>query len=99
MFLPIALFAAAGALAVGGTAGASLLYQRGRQLAASRSRAQDIIELQRLLRAEIDLAKLRAEAMEQGVDPKLVEQGYMSLRDGSVTMDQVIRLIEPESGQ
>lgn len=99
MFLPILYFAAAGALAVGGTAGASLLFQRGRQLAASRLRAQDIAELQRLLRAEIDLAKLRAEATEQGVDPQLVEEGYTRLRDGSVTLDEVICLIEPETGQ
>jgi hypothetical protein len=90
--MPIAIlyFLAAGALGIGGPAGAAILFRRGQQEAALYARTKDAEAIARLLRSEIDLAALREEARVAGIDPDLVEQGYCDLRDGLVTIEQVV---------
>lgn len=90
--MPIAIlyFLAAGAAGVGGSAAATLLFRRGQQEAAAHTQARDADSVARLLRTHIDLATLREQARNAGVDPDLVEQGYRDMRDGLVTIDQVV---------
>lgn len=90
--MPIAIlyFLAAAAAGFGGPAAAAVLFRRGQQEAASASQDRDTEVISRLLRSEIDLALLRDQARSAGVDPDLVEQGYRDLRDGLVTVEQVV---------
>lgn len=90
--MPIAIlyFLAAGAAGAGGPAAAALLFRRGQQEAAVHTQARDAESVARLLRTHIDLATLREQAHAVGVDPDPVEQGYRDMRDGLVTIDQVV---------
>lgn len=90
--MPIAIlyFLAAGAAGAGGPAAAALLFRRGQQEAAAHTQARDAKSVARLLRIHIDLATLREQAQAVGVDPDLVEQGYRDMRDGLVTINQVV---------
>ena len=93
MFIAILYFAAAGAAAVGGAGAAGVLYDRGRQHAATSSREQDSRNLARLLQAETSLAQLRREAAEMGVDPDQVEAGYFALREGSISLGEALTML------
>lgn len=90
--MPIAIlyFLAASALGVGGPMAAALLIRRGRQVAAAHLQARDHAAVTKLLQEEIDLASLREQARRAGVDPDVIEQGYRDMRDGIVTIDQVV---------
>lgn len=90
MLTPILLFAAAGAVGVGGAAGSLLLFMRGQQEAARRLKAADVDALSHYLDSEIQLQELRKKAEEAGLDPELVERGYHDLRDGTVTLQEVL---------
>ena len=90
MPLAILYFLAAGAAGVGGPAAAVVLMRRGQAEAAASAQAHDAEMLGRLLRSQIDLATLRKQARAVGVDPDLVERGYLDMRDGLVTFDQVL---------
>ena len=88
MPLPIVLaLAAAGALAGGGmgaAAGGVYLLRRTTQRAAVEESKGDVQALAELLRAEIDLADLKRQARELGVDVAAVEAGYKAHRDGNM---------------
>ncbi|MFD1211105.1 hypothetical protein ACFQ36_03480 [Arthrobacter sp. GCM10027362] len=90
--MPIAIlyYLAAGAIGVGGPAAAVLLFRLGQQEGAAHLRRRDAESLARLLRTETDLATRREQARAAGVDPDLVEQGYRDLRDGLVTINQLL---------
>lgn len=86
----ILYYLAAGATGVGGPAAAGLLLRRGHQEAAADTQARKAKSIDRLLQIEIDRAPLREQALAVGVDPDLVEQRYRNMRDGPVTIDQLL---------
>lgn len=90
----ILYFLAAGAVGMGGPAIGAVLYKRGQQEAAAFEREREIALLKRLLRSEIDLQDLREQATRAGVDPDAVERGYLELRDGRISLDQVAARID-----
>ena len=90
----ILYYLAAGAATVGGPAIGAVLYKRGQQEAAVHERESEIAILRRLLQSEIDLQELRAQASRAGVDPEAVEKGYLELRDGRITIEQVTARID-----
>ena len=87
--MPIFLFAAAGALIFGGYA---VLDEANHQRAASQARRRQDLEAE-LLRKEIDLEELRTRAREAGLDPQKVVDGYLALRSGDITVEQVQRVL------
>lgn len=93
MFIAILYFAAAGAVAAGGAGAAGILYDRGRQHAATASREQDLRNLTRLIQGEVDLADLRRRAAAVGVDPDQVEAGYLALRDGIIPLNEALTML------
>jgi hypothetical protein len=93
MFIAILYFAAAGAAAAGGAGAAGVLYDRGRQHAATASREQDLRNLARLMQGEVDLADLRQKAVMAGVDPHQVEAGYFALRDGTISLNDALTML------
>lgn len=90
----ILYFLAAGAASIGGPAIGAVLYKRGQAEAASYERKHEIDTIARLLRSEIDLQVLRSEAHSVGIDPDAVVRGYLQLRDGQVTIDQVMARLD-----
>lgn len=93
MIASILYFAAAGATAVGGLGAGGILFERGRQHAARASREQDLENLMLLLQSEVDLVGLRNEAASAGVNPDQVEAGYYALRQGAVSLEDVLRFL------
>lgn len=93
----ILYFLAAGAATVGGPAIGAVLYNRGRQEAASYQRESEIASVKRLLQSEMDLQRLRAQARNAGVDPELVERGYCELRDGHISLDETVARVAPSA--
>jgi len=85
----ILYFLAAGAAGIGGPAIGAAFLKRGQQSRAAYLRQEEIDEISRLLVSEVNLAQLRREAAEAGVDPALVERGYYELRDGNVTVEEI----------
>lgn len=85
MPLPIVVaFAAAGAIAgtgLGTAAGGVYMWRRTKQEEATRSREADLDAISRLLSGEIDLAHLKRQAEEVGVDVEAVEAGYKAYKD------------------
>lgn len=81
--MPIYLlyFPAASALSIGGPAAGVVLYRRGKQAAAVDQKLRDDAAERRLLKSEIALQEIRAEAARAGVDPDAVVRGYHQLRD------------------
>jgi hypothetical protein len=59
-------------------------------VAAASLQARDTAAVTKLLQDEIDLALLSEEARRAGIDPDVIEQGYRDMRDGIVTIDQVV---------
>jgi hypothetical protein len=88
---PVLFYAAAGALAVGGVGGGLYLLQRGQQEAAKQLQRQDAEAAKQALREGIDLADLRRQAQEAGLDPDEVIAGYKALRDRQVSPEGVLK--------
>ena len=92
--LVIGLYAAAGALAGAGVGGASILVRRARQEGALDTASQDNENLRALLRQEIDLAELKAQAEELGVDVEAVIRGYERLKSDAPSLEGLIVAFE-----
>jgi hypothetical protein len=91
---PILFFAAASALFGGGIASAGggwYLWRRGQQEAAKRLQHQDAEAVKQALREGIEVADLRREAEEAGLDPDEVIEGYQKLRDSQVSPEDVLQ--------
>lgn len=88
--MPILFFAAAGALFGGGTGGGWYLWKRGQQEAAKRMQHQDAEAAKQALRDALDLADLRRQAQEAGLDPDEVVAGYERLRDSQLSPEEVL---------
>ncbi len=87
---PIFLFIAAGALIAGGLETLDQAKKaKAKEEALRRQRDQADI-----LRAALDLAELREEARQRGVDPDEVVAGYLAMTEGSVSTEQVLRALE-----
>lgn len=93
MPLPIVVaFAAAGAIAgtgLGTAAGGVYMWRRTKQEEATRSREADLDAISRLLSAEMDLADLKRQAEEVGVDVQAVEAGYKAYKDSH---DEILKI-------
>ena len=87
--MPIFLFAAAGALILGGYA---MLDEANQQCAETQARRRKYFEAE-MLRAELDLDDLRRKAREAGLDPAQVVAGYEALRKGDLSIDQVQQML------
>lgn len=87
---PILFYAAAGALVGGGVGGGRYVWQRGRQEAAKQLQRHDAETAKQALREAIDLADLRRQAQEKGLDPDEVIAGYKALRDSQVSPEDVL---------
>jgi hypothetical protein len=87
---PLLFYAAAGALAAGGVGGGWYFWQRGQQEAAKQLQRQDAEAAKQALREAIDLADLRSQAQEAGLDPDEVIAGYKTLRDSQVSPEDVL---------
>ncbi|QMW66579.1 hypothetical protein H4N58_00895 [Mumia sp. ZJ1417] len=90
---PLLYYAAAGALLLGAPAGGFYLAQQGRREAARRLQVKDTEIMKEALARAKDLAVLRTEAIEAGVDPDVVIAGYEALRDGQVSPDGVVDML------
>lgn len=90
---PILYYAAASVLLFGAPAGGIYLAQQGRRESARRLQAKDTEIKKEALTQAKDLAILREEAMEAGVDPDVVIGGYEALRDGQVSPDDVVDMV------
>jgi hypothetical protein len=88
--MPILFFAAAGALFGGGAGGGWYLWKRGQQEAAKRMQHQDAEAAKQALRDALDLADLRRQAQEAGLDPEEVLAGYERLRDSQLSPEEVL---------
>ena len=88
--LVILLFAAAGALAGAGAGGAWYAAEQAKREAAARLSHRDREALRQALEDEIAMADLLAQARAVGVDPQMVASGYEALRDGRMTLEQVL---------
>lgn len=86
---PILYYLAASVLATGAPA-ALYVAQQGRREAARRLQAMDHEAKKEALIQAKDLGVLRKEAIEAGADPEAVIAGYEALRDGQVTLEDVI---------
>lgn len=86
---PLLYYLAAGVLAAG-TPAAIYVAQQGRREAARRLQAKDFEVKKEALTQEKDLAVLREAAIDAGVDPDAVIAGYEALRDGQVTLEDVV---------
>jgi hypothetical protein len=93
MPLPVALaFAAAGAVVGGGigaAAGGLFMWKRTNQAAALELSTADTNALAALDTAEIDLAQIKQQARELGVDISAVEAGYRTYRDGQIDLQAI----------
>jgi hypothetical protein len=92
---PVLFYAAAGALAgagVGaGVGGGWYLWQRAQQETAKQLQRQDAEAAKQALREAIDLADLRRQAQEAGLDSDEVIAGYKTLRDSQVSPEDVLK--------
>lgn len=91
--VPILFFAAAGLLASGGVGGGWLLWQEGNQAAAQELQTQDTANLKRLLEGEVDLATLKRQAKQAGVDVNAVVAGYEQMKAKQLKPEDVVRLV------
>lgn len=91
---PLLYYAAASVLLLGAPAGGIYLAQQGRREAARRLNAKDTEIKKEALTQAKDLAVLRNEASEAGLDPDVVIAGYEALRDGQVSPDDVIDMVK-----
>lgn len=66
------------------------MARQGQREAAKRQQAKDLEIKREALLAEMNLADLRKNAIEMGVDPDIVVAGYEALRDGQVSPESVI---------
>ena len=87
---PVLFYAAAGALFAGGTGGGWYLWQRGQQEAAKRLQHQDAEAAKQALKDGVELADLRREAEEAGLEPDEVVAGYRQLRDSQMSPQDVL---------
>lgn len=113
MPIPLVLaLAAAGSVAgagVGAAAGGLHMWRQANRRGATEEYQADIDALTRLLRSEMDLARLKREAQALGVDPAAVDAGYKAYRDGQADLAEVVKrlvrgevpvpLVEPSSGE
>ena len=90
MPIPILFFAAAGALAGTGLGGGVYLWRKGSQHAAHEEAETEIDQLSDLIRRGMDLAELREAAETAGVDVESVIAGYKGLRDGYLSLPDVV---------
>ncbi|MCW2935863.1 MAG: hypothetical protein JWM19_6825 [Actinomycetia bacterium] len=90
MSQPLLFYAAAGALAAGGVGGGWYFWQRGQQEATKQLQRRDAEGAKQALREAIDLADLRRQAQEAGLDPDVVIAGYKTLRDSQVSPEDVL---------
>jgi len=88
--MPIFLFMAAAALMAGSIA--TFSEARAENARKEARRRQDVEA--ELLQGEISLQLLRDEARAKGLDPDEVVKGYLALREGDVTVDNVIRAVQ-----
>lgn len=98
MTLVIALYFLAGGLVGGGVAGGKYAYDVARREAARDLQRRDRRALIEALRAESDLSDLRRRAAAVGADPDAVEQGYLALRDGRLTLDDLLNTLQLADG-
>lgn len=87
---PLLYYAAASVLVFGAPPAGIYLAQHGRREAARRLQRKDTEIKKEALTAERDLAELRKEAIEAGIDPDVVIAGYEALRDGQVSPEDAI---------
>lgn len=113
MPIPLVLaLAAAGGVAgagLGAAAGGLHMWRQVNRRGATEEYQGDIDALSHLLRSEMDLARLKREAKNLGVDPVAVDAGYQMYRDGQADLADVVKrlvrgevpvpLIEPSSGE
>ena len=90
MPIPILFFAAAGALAGTGLGGGVYLWRKGSQHAAHQEAQTETEQLSDLIRREMDVAELREAAEAAGVDVESVIAGYRGLRDGYLSLPEVV---------
>jgi hypothetical protein len=86
----IFLFMAAGALIAGGL---ETLDQAKRAKAREAARDKQEAEAE-ILRRAIDVADLRQQARDRGLDPDTVVAGYLALNQGELSVEQVFRALE-----
>lgn len=87
--MPIFLFALAGAMLFGGVGVFSFAQQ---ESARDEARRRQDFEAD-LLAGAIKLEDLRDEARRRGIDPDAVVSGYQALRDGLITIDDLLDLV------
>ena len=88
--MPIFLFIAAAALIAGGI---ETLDQAKKAKARDDARRKQEFEAE-VLQREINIQDLRDEARKRGLDPEAVVDGYRSLANGSLSVDEVLRALE-----
>lgn len=94
--MPVVIFfSLAGAFVTGGVGGGVYFFKRAQQEMAKRLQKEDLLAVKEALENEIDLADLRAKAVEAGLDPDEVLSGYEKLRDSIITPEQVLKALEP----
>lgn len=90
MFAILGLYALAGALVTGGAAGGKYVFDVAQREAARDLARRDRRAVAEMLQQEVDLVELRQRAKGAGLDPEAVEQGYLALRDGRLSLDEVL---------
>jgi hypothetical protein len=90
---PVALYAAAGALAAGGVGGGSLLLQKAQREAAKDIYQTDQKAVREVLEGEIQLEELRERAREKGIDPDGVEHGYHAVKNDQIGFEEVLEVL------
>ena len=96
MFIPILLFAVAGAILGGVAGGGVALWGTARRKAAEEEIKQTADLKKAALRAEIDLASVEAEARAAGLDPAEVLKGIDAVMAGQVTLNQIRSIVQPQ---
>jgi hypothetical protein len=90
---PVVYYAVAGVLIAGAPPAGIYLARQGQRESARRLQAKDFEIKNEALTAEKDLAELRKEAIQAGVDPDAVVAGYEALRDGQISPEDVLARI------
>lgn len=93
--LPIVLlYALAGAIAIGGSAGGKILYDEAESKRRLRQEIKKLQDIEALLGANINLASAKEIAKQHGIDVVEVEEGYKAFKSGQLSVNELAKILE-----
>ena len=97
MFIPILLFASAGALLAGGVGASNVLFNAARRKAAEEELKKTSDLRKMAFQCHMEEARIEKEARAMGVDPEVVRSGVDAVMKDQVSLSMITQMINPPS--